>query len=100
MFSHISFFGGGRGSQVGGSALKPVHNKHPSYNLSTIQSEVSGSGNQLCNFKILACFQLIINFDNFQCKVMHVISKRACHEGISLDDIKTKLHYLSVSTIR
>ncbi|CAL8298300.1 unnamed protein product [Lota lota] len=56
---------------VGGSPLKPVANKHSSYRLSTIQSQV-----------------------------MSVINTCPCNEGISFDDIKTKLDYLSLPTIR
>uniref|UniRef100_A0A8C5BC37 Replication protein A C-terminal domain-containing protein n=1 Tax=Gadus morhua TaxID=8049 RepID=A0A8C5BC37_GADMO len=33
-------------------------------------------------------------------EVLHVVSKCCGHEGISLDDIKTKLDYLSLPTIR
>ncbi|XP_059899051.1 replication protein A 32 kDa subunit-like isoform X1 [Gadus macrocephalus] len=57
--------------RVGGSPWKPVNDKYPSSRLSTIQTEV-----------------------------LHVVSKCCGHEGISLDDIKTKLDYLSLPTIR
>ncbi|XP_030203129.1 replication protein A 32 kDa subunit-like isoform X2 [Gadus morhua] len=69
--TYVKVVGTLRGSEVGGSPWKPVHDKYPSSRLSTIQTEV-----------------------------LHVVSKCCGHEGISLDDIKTKLDYLSLPTIR